>query len=132
MQTFQGLRAPGLLQVFVVFLLVSLSHDDRVFTLKWDTPHTEREINKQEAILEALKENMLIYNNSINKSSFITNSTNVLLKQAGTVPVSKSQNVDVFKDADLFPTTNALISLDINKLQLFAAWIRRKLDVDEV
>lgn len=34
MQTFQGLRDPGLLQVFVVFLLVSLSHDDRVFTFK--------------------------------------------------------------------------------------------------
>lgn len=35
MQTFQGPRDPGLLQVFVVFLLVSLSHDDRVFTFKW-------------------------------------------------------------------------------------------------
>lgn len=34
MQTFQGPRDPGLLQVFVVFLLVSLSHDDRVFTFK--------------------------------------------------------------------------------------------------
>lgn len=33
MQTFQGLRDPSLLQVFVVFLLVSLSHDDRVFAL---------------------------------------------------------------------------------------------------
>lgn len=55
------------------------------------------------------------------------------MKKAGTVPVSKSGNVDMFKDADLFPTTNAPILLEINKLQqFFAAWIRRKLDVDKV